>query len=124
PADLRLFEFFAAELFRLLLADLADALDGLAAIVEAAPLEFALSGRGGLDGGVDVLKDAPGPGVSVLLVRRGAVGADLRQHLHDNAANQIVGELHGDASYCVSSRALNIVSPSTLTESTMPMMAQ
>src|SRR5262249_296633 len=64
-ADLRLVEFLAAERLRLLLADLADAVDGLAAVLQAARLEFALGINGSLDGGANILVDAPRPSLAV-----------------------------------------------------------
>ena len=96
PADLRLFQFLAAELLGLLDADLADAGDGLAAVFEAARLELALRLGGGGDGGVDVVEDAALRGRGRCRRRGGGLAvAHLRQHLLDHAADQIIGDLHG-----------------------------
>src|SRR5690606_24410772 len=99
-ADLRLLELLAAERLGLLEADLADAGDGLASVLEAALLELALGPGGGADGGVDVGEDAAAGrgGGAAVAVGGGRAGAHARQHLLDDAADQIIGDLHGGSS--------------------------
>src|SRR5262249_2773739 len=94
PADLRLFQFLAAERLGLLGADLADLRQRLAPVLEATALELALGGGGGIDGGAHVVEDASFGGAAVA-VARGA--AHLRQDLLDDAADQIIGDLHGES---------------------------
>jgi hypothetical protein len=94
-ADLRLFEFLAAERLRLLGADVADALHGLAAVVEAAALERALGLGGGGDRGADVVEDAPAPRLAVAGRGLGLSVAHVRQDFLHHTADKFVGDLHG-----------------------------
>src|SRR5262249_24790551 len=64
PAELGLFKLFAAELFGLFDTDLADAGDGLAAILQAAGLELPLRLRRRLNGAVHVVEHAPAAGLA------------------------------------------------------------
>src|ERR671935_167746 len=75
----------------LLGADAADALDGLAAIIQAARLKLLLGFGSSGDGTIHVLEHAPVPGVPI----RGPGGplAHVAQDFLHNAANQFIADL-------------------------------
>ena len=98
PADLGLFQFLAAELLGLVDADLADAVDGLAAVVQAAAPRTAAGRRPRRRRRSSTSSKTPRrrPWRGRCSRRRLAVAvAHLGQDLLDHVADQVVGDLHG-----------------------------
>ena len=83
--------------FKSLLREFLPEFFGLFFPDRAARLELALSVDGSLDGGADILVDAPGPNLAVAAVRgRGALPvANMGEHFQDHAADQFISDLHG-----------------------------